>query len=109
SNESSVDQDRRLDVRTAFAKEVAMRRWFVLMVMVTATLGWVGVVAPAQAKAPGTNGQILFIRDTRTCEGCHLTTVNPDGTHREELPVGSASRWSPDGSQIASIFFQDDG
>lgn len=86
-----------------------MRRWFVLMVMVTASLGWIGLVAPAQAKAPGPNGQILFVRDTRTCEGCHLTTVNPDGTHGQEIPNGSEARWSPDGSRIASIFFQDDG
>jgi Tol biopolymer transport system component len=93
----------------AAAKEVAMRRWFVLMVMVTASLGWIGLVAPAQAKAPGPNGQILFVRDTRTCEGCHLTTLNPDGTHGQEIPNGSESRWSPDGSRIASIFFQDDG
>ena len=42
----------------AAAKEVAMRRWFVLMVMVTASLGWIGLVAPAQAKVPGPNGQI---------------------------------------------------
>ena len=86
-----------------------MRRWFALMVLVTASLGWVGVVAPAQAKAPGPIGRILFVRDTRSCDDCNLTTVNPDGTHRASIPGGSIARWSPDGTRIAMVAEADDG
>lgn len=79
-----------------------------------AALALVGVVAetaPAEAKAPGPNGQIAFSRlDPPICnQGCtSVYTINPDGTHQQKLSfpgLGSLSspNWSPDGTQIAVI------
>ena len=83
----------------------------IMLTVVAATM----LVAPAAvggsalAKVPGPNGRILFVRDTRNCEGCHLTTINPDGTHPDRIPDGSGAGWSPDGSQIASAWVAPDG
>jgi Tol biopolymer transport system component len=87
-----------------------MKRSTVLIVVLTTLLGPIATVGSATAKVPGPNGRILFVRDTRHCEGCHLTTINPDGTHPDRLPAGFDSvRWSPDGSRIASAMEAPDG
>jgi hypothetical protein len=57
---------------------------------------------PAQAKVPGPNGQILFLRHDPVLEFFDVFITNPDGTGEHQLPsqpVGLAY-WSPDGSQI---------
>ncbi len=71
------------------------------------------VTGPAQAKVPGPNGQIVFERVDQTLKDTVPFTVNPDGTHIEELAArpsmdGGSPHWSPDGSQV-SIFCCNDG
>jgi hypothetical protein len=78
-----------------------MRRWIVLTMAVISVSGFLGAGA-ADAKVPGSNGRILFVQDTHTCEGCHLTTIDPDGTDPDKLP-GSLARWSPDGTSIEAL------
>jgi Tol biopolymer transport system component len=65
-------------------------------------LGLVAATAPAQAKVPGSNGQIVFTRYDPAIDDTHVLTANPDGTHEHQLlpdPAG-LPYWSPDGSQI---------
>jgi hypothetical protein len=59
---------------------------------------------PAAAKAPGANGQILFIDSNSV-----LTTVNPDGSHPHGLITEQCARWSPNGSVIATCGGPDAG
>jgi Tol biopolymer transport system component len=68
------------------------------------------VTGPAQAKVPGSNGQIVFARFDHALGGTVIYTVNPDGSHLQELFARGAElpHWSPDGSQVA-IFCCDDG
>src|SRR4029450_10633659 len=61
-----------------------------------------------QAKAPGANGQIAFLRlDPSACpqQGCSGTyRVNPDGSHQEELLPGTGiPHWSPDGTEVTVL------
>ncbi len=79
-----------------------MRKLIVLAAALT-TLGLAGISGPAQAKAPGPDGQIVFSRSlSSTTEDFAVVTVNPDGTHVQELTTGECPHWSPDGSLIAT-------
>jgi Tol biopolymer transport system component len=76
-----------------------------LLVAGIALLGCGSTPGPAQAKFPGRNGQILFLRsDPATQEGGFIYTVNPDGSHaRKVLPFAlDCPHWSPNGSLIAA-------
>lgn len=66
--------------------------------------------APAQAKVPGLNGQIVFQRIDRKLGGTTIYTMNPDGSHVQRLFARGAEfpHWSPDGRKV-SIFCCDDG
>jgi Tol biopolymer transport system component len=66
--------------------------------------------APAQAKVPGPNGQIVFQRIDRKLGGTTIYTMNPDGSHVQQLFARGAEfpHWSPDGRKV-SIFCCDDG
>jgi Tol biopolymer transport system component len=80
-----------------------MRKLTVLAAAALATLGFAGISGPAQAKAPGPDGQIVFSRSlSSTTENFAVVTVNPDGTHVRELTIGECPHWSPDGSLIAT-------
>jgi Tol biopolymer transport system component len=80
-----------------------MRKLTVLAAAALATLGLAGISGPAQAKAPGPDGQIVFSRSlSSTTENFAVVTVNPDGTHVRELTTGECPHWSPDGSLIAT-------
>jgi Tol biopolymer transport system component len=62
----------------------------------------------AQAKAPGPNGRIAFVRaDPASTEGDTFAfTANPDGTDPQQLFPGhhaGAPHWSPDGTQVAVV------
>jgi Tol biopolymer transport system component len=88
-----------------------------LIVLATAAaMAWLGlsaVAGPTSAKTPAPNGQIVFSRviDARTGNTATYT-VNPDGTHVEQLfsdPAGSgAPHWSSDGT-LVSVFCCEDG
>ena len=80
-----------------------MRKLTVLAAAALATLGLAGISGPAQAKAPGPDGQIVFSRSlSSTTENFAVVTVNPNGTHVQELTPGECPHWSPDGSLIAT-------
>jgi len=66
--------------------------------------------APARAKVPGPNGQIVFQRIDRKLGGTVIYTMNPDGSHLRRLFTRGAEfpHWSPDGRKV-SIFCCDDG
>jgi Tol biopolymer transport system component len=66
---------------------------------------------PAGASAPGVNGQIVFSRFDPAAGDTFTYTVNPDGSHVQQLFSAHPSNtphWSPDGSEVA-IFCCDDG
>jgi Tol biopolymer transport system component len=61
------------------------------------------IAGPATAKPARPNGQILFGRYDPSLDGTVLYTVNPDGSHAQQVvpfAVG-CPHWSPDGSRIA--------
>ena len=70
------------------------------------------LAAPPTAAAVPTspNGQIVFARFDPTLDATKVYTVNPDGSHLQELFPGGAGwpSWSPDGSEV-SIFCCGDG
>lgn len=79
-----------------------MRKLTVLAAALT-MLGLAGISGPAQAKAPGPDGQIVFSRSlSSTTEDFAVDTVNPDGTHVQQVTTGECPHWSPDGSLIAT-------
>jgi Tol biopolymer transport system component len=66
---------------------------------------------PAGAKPPGANGRIVFSRFDPAAGDTFTYTVNPDGSHVQQLFSAHPSNtphWSPDGSEVA-IFCCDDG
>src|SRR6266498_4822773 len=66
---------------------------------------------PAGAKPPGANGRIVFSRFDPAVGDTFTYTVNPDGSHVQQLFSAHPSNtphWSPDGSEVA-IFCCDDG
>jgi len=79
-----------------------MRKLTILAAALT-TLGLAGISGPAQAKVPGLDGQIVFSRSlSSTTEDFAVVTVNPDGTHVQQVTAGECPHWSPDGSLIAT-------
>jgi Tol biopolymer transport system component len=75
-----------------------------LFVVVTTLLAPVVTTGPAQAKVPGPNGQILFMRFRPALDDTVLYTVNPDGSDPHQLVPGvvECAHWSPDGASIAT-------
>lgn len=73
-----------------------------------AVLGSLSWNARAAATPPGPNGRILYTVDSRDCDDCHLTTIDPDGTDAVRIG-GFVSSWSPDGTKIASSANAPDG
>ena len=86
-------------------------RWVVLMLVVltAGSVGCVGPVGRAEGKVPGPSDRILFVIDTDSCDDCHLTSINPDGSDPLEYPDLSIGHWSPDGTRIAAIVIREDG
>jgi TolB protein len=85
-----------------------MKRLVVLVAVLT-SIASLALADPAAATVPGTNGRIVFIRDTPKCEGCHLTTIDPDGTDPYRIPDAGFARWSPDGTRLATYTTTEDG
>jgi Tol biopolymer transport system component len=83
----------------------AMRGLWSALVTTTVIVGSVGVDMPAQAKVLGPNGRIAFARQATPAiedQGHVVYTVDPDGTHIQELAEpADIPRWSPDGTEIA--------
>jgi hypothetical protein len=81
----------------------ALRRLITLVtVLAAALLGGVAATAPAQATAPGANGQIVFGRYSTALGDFQIFTANPDGTKQAQVLPGAAEcpRWSPGGARI---------
>jgi Tol biopolymer transport system component len=66
--------------------------------------------SPAKAKVPGPSGSLAFARFDAASGATVTYTVNPDGSHVQQLfsRPSEWAHWSPDGSQV-SIFCCDDG
>lgn len=76
----------------------------------TSSTGTTSVIpTPASSQPTSTTAPIVFARFDHTLGGT-VYTVNPDGSHLQELFARGAElpHWSPDGSQV-SIFCCDDG
>jgi Tol biopolymer transport system component len=59
-------------------------------------------VTPATAKPPGANGLISFTRFDPALDLDVVYTVNPDGTHEQQVMAGAeAGQWAPDGTRLA--------
>jgi Tol biopolymer transport system component len=73
-----------------------------MIVSAAALLGFAAAAVPAQAKAPGPDGQIIFGRFNTGLGDFQIFTANPDGTSQVQLLPGVAEcpRWSPDGTRI---------
>src|SRR6266516_4069009 len=85
----------------AWRRAVAMRRPIALVTVSVMTLfGFVAATGPAQAKVSGRNGQIVFARYDPSIDDSHVFTVNPNGTHEDQLLDTAAEipHWSPDGT-----------
>jgi WD40-like Beta Propeller Repeat len=90
------------------------RRIMLVSVAVIALLGLVAVGGPAQAKYPGSNGQIAFSRNDPASGFPGIFIANPDGTHEHQLSLPGPSAadnpiWSPDGSRVLVFFLRPDG
>jgi Tol biopolymer transport system component len=80
-----------------------MRRVSRLLLPLILTMMVAAAVAPpAEAKAPGPNGRIVFGRFDPAIEGFRVFTANPDGSHEVQLLPGAAEcpRWAPNGSKV---------
>ena len=82
-----------------------MRRLVVLLTVGLMTLLGLVATGSAQAQEPGPNGQIVFGRFDPAVGDQVVFTVNPDGSHLQQLSEGAAEvpRWSPDGTKIAVL------
>jgi Tol biopolymer transport system component len=62
---------------------------------------------PAGASSRGANGQIAFARFDPLLGDTVAYTINPDGTHEQQVPTPQVTaelpRWSPDGTRLALL------
>jgi Tol biopolymer transport system component len=68
-----------------------------------------GTTDPSSEQAPQPTGRIAYVIDTASCDDCHLTSIDPDGSDPLEYPDLSIGRWSPDGTRIAAVVVREDG
>ena len=82
-----------------------------IIVTLAALVALAVVVAPAGAKPPGSNGQIVFSRFDPLLDDEVIYTVNPDGSHERQVLALPAQcpRWSPDGTRIVTCGFAPNG
>src|SRR5712691_4604200 len=86
-----------------------MMRKLTVLAAALITLGLAGISGPSQAKVPGPDGQIVFSRSlSSTTEDFAVVTVNPDGTHVQQVTTRECPHWSPDGSLIATCGASDE-
>jgi len=78
------------------------------LVAAVAAIVLLTIAGSVQAKVPGPNGRVAFVRDDpASTEGDTFAfTANPDGSDPQQLFPGhhaGAPHWSPDGTQIAVL------
>src|SRR6516164_7129859 len=80
-----------------------MRNLIVLTTLAAAVAGAI-VAMPAEASPRGTNGEIAFARFDPTLGDTVAYTINPDGTHEQQISTPSLTaelpRWSPNGTRL---------
>ena len=88
-----------------------MRHLVKLLMPIALCAGVAIPASPAQAKVPGPNGQIVLGRFDPALGDTVSFTVNPDGSHEQQLFPGTSEvpRWSPDGTQVALLARCTDG
>jgi hypothetical protein len=74
-----------------------LSRWVFLLFAMALTSAWL-TASPAAATFPGANGLIAFTGDVNGV--AHIFTINPDGSGRTDLGIGSDPAWSADGTRI---------
>lgn len=74
----------------------------------------VGVVTPAQAAFPGSNGKIAFLSTQSPGESSRIHVINPDGSGEADISSSLPPRfddfyasWSPDGTKLAFVTTRD--
>ena len=91
-----------------------MKRWFVIVLLVTGSLGVPITAAPVSAEitradagsavagVSATNGRIAYVTDSRGCDDCHVFTIEPGGSDRVRLTdlAAGGPEWSPDGTRL---------
>src|SRR5262245_2742878 len=77
----------------------------IISVLGVAGLGLVAAAGSIQAKVPGSNGRIVFARTDPAIDDSRILTIDPDGTHEQQLLgiFAEIPHWSPDGTRIAMI------
>ena len=80
-------------------------KWLVVSVVCA---GLAIPAAPARAKVPGPNGQIVFQRIDRKLGGTTIYRMNPDGSQLRQLFARGAEfpHWSPDGRKVFNLLLR---
>ena len=81
-----------------------MRRLSVITCVTAVVMAAAFTAFPAGARPPRANGQIVFARFDPSLGDTVAYTINPDGTHEQQVPTPTVTaegpHWSPDGTRI---------
>ena len=88
---------------------MARNRLVALVGLLTVVSACTGRTDPPSEEAQEPTERIAYVIDTATCDDCHLTSIDPDGSDPFEYPDLSFGRWSPDGTKLAAVVVRNDG
>lgn len=89
---------------------MARKRVVALVGLLAGAFGCTGPTdPPPEEEAPRPTGRIVYVIDTPTCDDCHLTSIDADGSDPLEYADLSFGNWSPDGTRIVAVVFREDG